>query len=75
MLSRMVKKLKQRKLDPHLLIGPLGRQIGVRHARALLRSNRTKLTIPLWGHHTRALSHQVLIQGEALVFFRVKGER
>ncbi len=74
MFSRMVKKLKQRKLDPHLLIGPLGR-LGIRHAQALLRSNRTKLTIPLWAHQPRALSHQVLIQGEAIVFFRVKGGR
>ena len=73
MLSRMVKNSNGESLT-NLLIGPLGR-LGIRHAQALLRSNRTKLTIPLWAHQTPALSHQVLVQGEALVFFRVKGGR
>ncbi len=50
-------------------------KLGIRPAQALLRSKRTKLTIPLWAHQARALSHHVLVQGEGLVFFRVKGGR
>ncbi len=49
--------------------------LGIQLAQVLLRFNCTKLTITLWAHQAQALSHHVLVQGEALVFFRVKGGR
>jgi len=50
-------------------------KLGIRHAQALLRSNRTKLPITLWAHQAQALLRHVLVQSEALVLFRVKGGR